>query len=192
MKIGVLGGTFNPVHNGHLVLAEEVCKKLRLDKMILIPTHLPPHKENASLADAKDRHEMLLIATEGRDLFEVSDIEIKKGGKSYTVETLKELRASYGDSAQIYFIVGSDSLGELPAWKNLDEVLRLAKFTVVNRPGFEMTGVPAETEIVEIPSIDVSSTEIRRLAKEGVPIDNLVPKGVNEYIKEKGLYSKDR
>ena len=192
MKIGVLGGTFNPVHNGHLVLAEEVCKKLRLDKIILIPTNLPPHKKNINLADTADRYQMLLIATEGRDLFEVSDIEIKKGGKSYTAETLKELRANYGDSAQIYFIVGSDSLGELPAWKNLDEVLRLAKFTVVNRPGFEMAGLPAETETVEIPSIDVSSTEIRRRVKEGVSIDGLVPKSVKEYIEEKRLYSKDK
>ena len=192
MKIGVLGGTFNPVHNGHLALADEACRKLKLQKMVLIPAYIPPHKGNTNLADAKDRHQMLLMAIEGRDLFEVSDIEIKKGGKSYTVETLKELRALYGDSAQIYFIVGSDSLKELPAWKDLDEVLKLARFTVVNRPGFEMADIPVGAEAVEMPGIDVSSTEIRRRIKEGASIDGLVPEGVREYIEGKGLYLQDK
>ncbi|MBU4312867.1 MAG: nicotinate-nucleotide adenylyltransferase [Candidatus Omnitrophica bacterium] len=186
MRIGILGGTFDPVHNGHLHLAREVSRKLKLSKIIFIPTYLPPHKQGAGIATAMHRCNMLRLATRNRKGFQVSGIEIKRKGRSYSVETLRQLKKRYGARQELYFITGSDS--SRYRWKNLSEILRLCRFIVVKRPGFSIKTASPRLITMDIKARDISSTDIRRRVKRGLAITNLVPKAVALYIDKHGLY----
>jgi len=192
-KLGVLGGTFDPIHMGHLVLAEQVREKLQLDQVIFIPCASPPHKTEQELSSAKDRFEMTKLALEGNPYFSVSDIELKRKGLSYTVETLRELKGSYKDS-EIYFLTGSDVLNEITTWKNPEEIYKLAKIVIGVRPGFDKfepeDHFVKKSIMVNITGMDISSTQIREKVRKGESIKYLVPSKVEGYIKEKNLYKK--
>ena len=187
MKIGILGGTFNPVHIGHLILAEEVREKLKLDKIIFIPTALPPHKDNLNIASATDRLEMLKLATKSNKFFAVSDIEIKRQGRSYTIDTLRELKAKYPHD-ELYFIIGSDLLKYLNEWKDLSEIIRMVNFVVATRPGYPLDQIPHYIQTLAIRAVDVSGFEVRTCIQENKSFGYLVPDRVFDYIKKRKLY----
>jgi nicotinate-nucleotide adenylyltransferase len=135
LKLGLLGGSFNPIHNGHLTIARLVHDKLRLDQVLFIPTGDPPHKRDGSLAPAKDRYEMVRLALAGTPSFQISDIEIRRSGKSYSIDTIRELQRQFGSSTELYFLIGLDAFLDFPNWKEPTELLRTCRFVVVPRPG---------------------------------------------------------
>ena len=188
MRIGILGGTFNPIHNGHLALARAAASKLRLDKIIFIPTYRPPHK-NVPLAPARHRHKLVTLAIKGRAKFCASRMEINRKGKSYTIETLQLLRKRFGPKAEMFFIAGADSLKELRSWYKIGKVLKLAHFVIVARPGYSLKRLPGGLHRIGMRPVRISSTEIRTLIKAGCSIKRLVPKPVAAYIKRKKLYA---
>ncbi|MDP8259748.1 MAG: nicotinate-nucleotide adenylyltransferase [Candidatus Gygaella obscura] len=188
-KIGILGGTFNPIHLGHLILAEEVREELKLDKVIFVPTNLPPHKHN-NILESKYRFNMIKLAIGDNSHFDVSDIEIKRGGVSFTIETLKAMRSHY-KRAQLFFISGSDVLKYLPKWKDLDRILKIAKFVVANRPGYSLNKIPRKITTLEIRPLAISAYEIRKLIRKKRSIRYFVPKEVFKYIEKNRLYSKN-
>ena len=201
-KIGIMGGTFNPVHHGHLVTAQEALDQFSLDEVIFIPTGDPPHKIEDLLAHAEDRYLMTVIATSSNSSFFVYRIEIDRKGKSYTIDTVKELRKLLGSNSELYFITGADAILEILTWKNTREIVTLAKFIAATRPGYDLSKIKelkttlfdSEDEadrrifIMEIPALAISSTDIRQRIKIGRPVNYLVPEGVNNYILKHGLY----
>lgn len=187
MKIGILGGTFNPIHLGHLILADEVKDKLKLDRIIFVPTNTPPHKQNSEIIDAKERLKMIRLAIRTNRDFFVSDVEIKRGGVSYTIETIQEFKKMYPNE-ELYFIIGSDLLEYLHDWKEIDQILKMVNFVVVNRPDFPLEMIPSYMKTLEIKTIDISGYQIRKNLKENRSIRYLVSERVFEYIKKKGLY----
>ena len=190
-KIGILGGTFDPIHLGHLVLAEQVKEKLKLDRVIFIPCLRSPHKTRQKLSPARDRFRMTQLALEGNSSFAVSDVELKRKGLSYTVDTLTELKNLY-PSSQIYFLTGSDVVDELGAWKDPRQLYTLAKVVIATRPGFDhfdrRNRFVKKSIVVPITGIDISSSEIRQRVKKGKSMKYLVPSEVEKYIKKRGLY----
>jgi len=188
MKIGILGGTFNPIHIGHLILAEEALSKLKLDKVVLVPTYIPPHKEVEGDVKPKDRFNMVELAVDGNPSFECSRLEIDSRKTSYSIDTLKALKDKYGPESQLYMITGSDLLKDLFSWKDVNEIFKMSKFVVANRPGYPVKELPKGVETVVITPIEVSSEDIRRRIKENRSIRYLVPEKVREYIISRGLY----
>ncbi|MDP3142428.1 MAG: nicotinate-nucleotide adenylyltransferase, partial [Candidatus Omnitrophota bacterium] len=142
MKIGILGGTFNPLHVGHLAIAEAIRDKINLDKVIFVPSYIPPHKSKIKLAAAGMRFKMVKAGIKGNPNFSVSDSEIIRQGKSYSVDTLRYFRKLYRRKAKLYFIIGADSLPELKTWREIRAILKLARFVVVNRPGYAIKNLP--------------------------------------------------
>ncbi len=202
LKLGVLGGSFNPIHIGHLIVAEEVYWRHGLSGVIFVPAHIPPHKGAEELAEAHHRYEMVKLAIKGNEHFAVSDIEIARGGKSYTVETVELLSNKYGKDCELYLIIGTDTLQELPTWKEIQRLVGLCRMVVVNRPGAGLNGFAQLTPLlgeetlgemrklaVQIPPIGISSTEIRARLRSGRNIKYLVPPSVEEYISKKRLYT---
>lgn len=187
MKIGILGGTFNPIHIGHLILAEEAREKLGLKKIIFVPTFLPPHKDNSNIAPASDRLTMIKLAIEGNKYFIVSDLEIKRNGRSYTIDTIKEFKEKFG-SDDLYFIIGSDLLKYLEEWKDLNEIIKIVKFIAATRPGYPLEKIPSYINTLPIRAVDVSAFEIRECVKENKSFRYLLPERVYNYIKKRGLY----
>lgn len=194
MKIGILGGTFNPIHIGHLILAEEVREKLKLDKIIFVPTYLPPHKDNSDIISANARMAMVKLAIKHNRFFLCSDIEIKRNGRSYTIDTVKKFRELY-PSDELYFIIGSDLLNYLDEWKDLGEVSKIVKFIVATRPGYPLEEISvhiaskqAGISTVAIRAVDISGFEIRRAIKEKRSFRYLVPEVVYKYIMRDKLY----
>lgn len=188
MKIGILGGTFNPIHIGHLILAEEVREKLRLDKIIFVPTNLAPHKDNSDIASAQDRYSMIKLAIKTNRYFTVSDIEIKRNGLSYTIDTIKEFKKIYLKE-ELYFITGSDLLKYLDDWKDLSEIIKIVKFIVATRPGYPLEKIPSYISTVAIRAVDVSAFEIRKAINENKSFRYLVPETVYKYIIKNKLYA---
>ena len=189
MKIGLLGGTFNPIHLGHLALAQECWHRLKLDKVIFVPANISPFKENEPLASKADRLDMLRLALEGEDKFKISTFELDKEGVSYSIDTIKHFTNEYGDGAEIFFITGADSLEGLNDWKGIDEILKLVTFVAATRPGFTSRGqLGDKVSLIDMPAIDISSTMIRERVRSHEPIDHFVPPVVVEYIRNKGLY----
>lgn len=201
IRIGILGGTFDPVHNGHIYLAKKVIKKLKLSKVIFIPAYIPPHKKGIKVTQAKHRYNMLKLATGGDKKFKVSNMEIKRKGRSYSVETLRSLRKKYGSRAELFFITGSDSLMELDKWKNLEEILSLCKFVVVERPGFKAGDIPKSFMrtsakdnsahgiiFLKINAKNISSTDIRNKVKTLKSVSGIVSAKVEDYIGINKLY----
>jgi nicotinate-nucleotide adenylyltransferase len=190
-RVGVLGGTFDPPHLGHLVLAQELAEELKLDRVLFIPPAVPPHKDLREVSSAKHRFEMTKRAIKGNKLFSVSDIELKRKGPSYTVDTIRELKKIYPQS-ELFFLTGSDILEEILKWKDPQEIYRQIKIVIGLRPGFDKIG-PAnqfahKNQIIEITSLNISSTLIREKIKKGKSIKYLVPPGVLDYIKDNKLY----
>ncbi|MDD5729916.1 MAG: nicotinate-nucleotide adenylyltransferase [Candidatus Omnitrophica bacterium] len=187
MKIGILGGTFNPIHLGHLILAEEAREKLGLQKIVFVPTYLAPHKKNSHVASAKARYAMIKLAIRGNKHFSVSDTEIKRKGVSYTIETIREFRKSF-PKKELYFITGSDLLRYLKDWKDLKEILRIVKFVVATRPGYPLEEIPSYISTVAIRAVDVSAFEVRNCVKTNKSFRYLVPDAVYKFIKKHNLY----
>jgi nicotinate-nucleotide adenylyltransferase len=187
-RIGVFGGTFNPIHNGHITIAEAALKSLKLDKIIFVPSNIPPHKSNGDIAKPRDRLNMVKLATEYNEDFEVSDLEIKRKGMSYTIDTIRELKNRFSDDDEFYFVIGSDSIPELKKWKDINNLLKIIKFVVVNRPGYSFKGIPEGALKIEIEGIGISSSKIRKLLKDKKSIRSLVPEAVEKYIIKKNLY----
>ncbi len=187
MKIGILGGTFNPVHIGHLILAEEVREKIGLGKVIFVPAYFPPHKNNSDIALALDRYKMISAAIKGNRHFIVSDAEIKREGKSYTIDTVREFKKKYPKD-EFFFIAGSDMLKYLDAWKDLPEIIKLVKFIVATRPGYPLESLPSYIATISIRAVDVSAFEIRQAIKEDKSFRYLVTEAVYKYIVKNRLY----
>ena len=192
MQIGIIGGTFNPIHYGHLVSASEVCNKFKLDKVIFIPSAINPLKNDSNLAEAHHRLKMIKLAIAGNPLFEVSDIEIKRGGASYTIDTIKTLVKKYDKDTNIYFIIGADAFLEINSWSSPDALLKMCKFIVTTRPGYDIKNAKQifrkHTEIMEITYLAISSSDIRQRIKSGSPIKYLLPEKVEDYICKHRLY----
>ena len=187
MKIGILGGTFNPVHIGHLILAEEAREKIGLDKVIFVPTNLPPHKDEADVISAADRFKMIRLALKGNKHFLVSDVEIKRQGRSYTIDTLKSLKEKYPQD-ELYFIIGSDLLNYLAEWKDLGDILKMVKFVVATRPGYALEKIPAYITTLPIRAVDISGFDVRTRVRAGKSFRYLLPETVFKYILKKRLY----
>ncbi len=238
MDIGIFGGSFNPIHIGHLIAAEEVFHQQSLSKVVFIPTGISPHKESGDLADAFHRYQMVKDAIRDNEHFEISDVEIKRSGRSYTIDTIKAFKEMYGEQHNLYLIVGTDMINEISTWKEVDTLSRICRFIVVNR--FPVTinknivsedvshnnklyvshlpekdtkniflqpahiqgvnrggeGIVSEQQMriemlkVTIPPIGISSTEIRNRLYRGCSIRYLVPRCVEDYIKDNNLYRK--
>ncbi len=187
MKIGILGGTFNPIHYGHLILGEQVLGQLKLDRVIFVPTFLPPHKSDKEVISAKHRLMMIQLAVKANKHFAVSDVEMRRKGKSYTVDTLRQIKKKF-PSADLFFICGSDLVSEIPRWKDVDEIYKLAKFVLAKRPGFGKRLSGESFLKINVAQVDISSSSIRDLVKQGRSILYLTPYVVVKYIEKHKLY----
>lgn len=188
MRIGILGGTFNPVHNGHLYIAGQALKRLALDKVIFIPTFIPPHKNIKERINPVDRLHMLKGAIRGKRRFSVSLYEMRKKGTSYSIRTVKYLKKRYGKNTKLFFLMGADSASGLGKWKDAFKLLRLLQFVVVPRKGFKINVAFPGVRALMLPKKDISSIKIRKLVSSGRSIKRLVPACVRKYIKRKKLY----
>lgn len=188
MKIGILGGSFNPIHIGHLILAEEVREKLRLDKIFFIPVYLPVHKDANDLLPAEVRLKMVRLALKGNSHFEALDIEVKRKGKSFTIDTLRSLHQLYPQVKKFFFIVGSDALGYLDSWKDIKEVMKLAKFVVASRPNYPLKDLSGNVLPLAIEPVDISGYRLRQRIKYGESVRYYLPESVYRYIIKEGLY----
>jgi len=187
-NIGIMGGTFNPIHIGHLSLAEAARDNLHLDLVVFIPARIPPHKNRSGIVDFELRYEMVKRAINGNAHFKISRIEIDKPGLSYSVETLRILKRRYL-KANFFFLIGSDSALELKTWKNIEEIFSLCRFVVAKRPGFNKFGLPRNALFLKGVFPDVSSSLIRKMLSQGKSIRYLVPDAVNQFIKKRKIYS---
>jgi nicotinate-nucleotide adenylyltransferase len=187
-RLGVMGGTFDPIHNGHLVAASEVQSLLNLDEVLFVPTGQPWHKE--AVSSTEHRYLMTVIATAANPTFSVSRVDIDRPGTTYTVDTLREVAASYPE-AELFFISGADAIAQILAWKDIEQAWSLAHFVAVSRPGHQMQ-LPESPEgaivELEVPALSISSSDCRDRVANGQPIWYLVPDGVVQYIGKHGLY----
>lgn len=214
MRLGILGGTFDPIHFGHLHMAEEICDRMELEKVYLIPGAIPPHKDRKPITPFHDRLIMTQLAAEGAPFLEVLDLEGRREGASYTIETLKELRQLFQPSPEFFFIIGTDAFLEIKTWREYKQLFFYTNFVVIKRPGFPLKGlerfilsldvrfkkqsenneenfvVPCGNRLIfrETTCMDISSTHIRKMISEGKSIHFLVPESVRLYIIKKGLY----
>ena len=197
--LGILGGTFDPIHIGHLRIAEAVYERIALEKIIFIPAFVPPHKVGQDYAPAEHRYAMTELAVKPYPHFTVSDMELRRSGVSYTIDTLRELRQIYPDK-ELDFIIGADSVAQLHTWNSINEMLQLATFVAAGRPGYEGVmeevvhhlGAAAAERIMLLhtPEYDISSTEIRTRLHEGASLAGLVPRAVEQYINAHNLYQR--
>lgn len=189
-KIGVMGGTFDPIHHGHLVAASEAADRFGLDEVVFVPTGQPWQKAEREVSRAEDRYLMTVVATASNPRFSVSRVDVDRGGPTFTADTLSDLHAEYPDAA-LYFITGADALAQILSWRRVEELFELAHFVGVTRPGYELgddhlpDGV---VSLVEVPAMAISSTDCRRRVAEGRPVWYLVPDGVVQYISKRRLY----
>ena len=186
-RIGVLGGTFDPIHLGHLVVASEVCGALALDRIILVPALQQPFKDSTGQASPEHRLAMCRLAVEGDDRLEVSDVDIARGGLTYTVDTLADLSEVH-PRAELFFIAGADAVSRLSEWREPARLMQLARFVGVTRRGHATPALTAPHMVVETPEVAVSSTEVRRRLRTGEPVRYLVPDAVAAYIAQHSLY----
>ena len=188
-RVGIMGGTFDPIHHGHLVAASEVQARFDLNEVVFVPTGHP--YEKGVVSSAEDRYLMTVIATASNPRFHVSRADIDRDGPTYTIDTLRDMRTIYGPGVELFFITGADALARLLSWQDALEMLRLAHFVGVTRPGFELSGdhLPSErVTLVEVPAMAISSTDCRARVTVGKPVWYLVPDGVVQYINKRGLY----
>ncbi len=193
-RVGVMGGTFDPIHHGHLVAASEVAHRFELDEVVFVPTGQPWQKLDRTVSPAEDRYLMTVVATAADPRFRVSRVDVDRLGPTYTVDTLRDLGAEYleqGVTVELFFITGADALAALLEWRDSEALFDLAHFIGVTRPGHDLaaTGLPdGSTTLVEVPALAISSTECRDRVRAGAPIRYLVPEGVEAYVAKRGLY----
>jgi nicotinate-nucleotide adenylyltransferase len=189
-RLGVMGGTFDPIHHGHLVAASEVSSGFGLDEVVFVPTGQPWQKDQRVVSPAELRYLMTVIATASNPGFTVSRVDVDRPGPTYTIDTLRDLHAQHPD-ADLFFITGADALAEILSWKDVDELFELAQFVAVTRPGHELSGagLPADrVTLFEVPAMAISSTACRERVRTGRPVWYLVPDGVVQFIGKYGLY----
>lgn len=200
-RLGILGGTFDPIHRGHLVVAEQCLTQLGLSEVWFVPVGDPPHKRDRTISPAADRVAMVELAIAGNPRFRLSRVDVDRPGASYSVDTVRQIRAQVGAAAELFFIIGQDSLLDLPRWRDPLRLLELCQIVAVNRPGYPRVDLdrlgPAiaaardRITFVEIPPFDVAASEVRRRVAAGCPISSLVPESVQHYLEERGLYRSD-
>ena len=198
MRIGILGGTFDPIHYGHLVAGEEARCALGLERVLFVPASRPPHKLDYRISAAKLRQEMVRLAIEDNPAFELSTVDLDRPGYSYTVDTVALLQSQLGSQTELYFILGEDALADLPTWHKPDQLLQMCQLIAVNRPGYhsfslrllerQLPGVERRVHQVRIPELAIWSTELRARVASGLSIRYLVPDAVHNFIYEQGLY----
>ncbi len=189
LRLGVMGGTFDPIHNGHLVAASEVAAEYDLDEVVFVPTGQPWQKADRHVTDAEHRYLMTVIATASNPRFTVSRVDIDRGGATYTRDTLLDLRALRPE-AELFFITGADAMSQIMSWRDIDQVWDLAHFVGVTRPGYVIADLGRDNvSQLEIPALAISSTDCRDRVAEGKPVWYLVPDGVVQYIAKYGLYT---
>lgn len=189
-RLGVMGGTFDPIHHGHLVAASEVQVRFGLDEVVFVPTGIPWQKDERIVSPAEDRYLMTVIATASNPRFCVSRVDIDRRGPTYTVDTLTDLHVQY-PGHELFFITGADALAQILSWKRVDELLGLAHLVGVTRPGYRLDDehLPAgAVSLIEVPALAISSTDCRQRVVNGLPVWYLVPDGVVQYITKRGLY----
>ena len=190
LRIGIMGGTFDPIHHGHLVAASEVQHAFDLDEVIFVPTATQPFKKDRRVSPAEHRYLMTVIATASNPRFTVSRVDIDRGGTTYTIDTLHDIAAKYPGAA-LYFITGADALAQILTWKDNEEIFELAQLVGVTRPGHVLTdmGLPEDrVSLMEVPAMSISSTDCRERVSDGGPVWYLGPDGVVQYIRKYGLY----
>jgi nicotinate-nucleotide adenylyltransferase len=191
LRLGVMGGTFDPIHHGHLVAASEVASLFSLDEVVFVPTGQPWQKSDRTVTPPEDRYLMTVIATASNPRFSVSRVDIDRGTPTYTVDTLRDLRLERGPEVDFFFITGADALGQIFSWRDADELVEMAHFVGCTRPGHTLTdpGLPlGKASLVEIPALAISSTACRERVRRGEPVWYLVPDGIVQYINKRGLY----
>ena len=192
MKKGIMGGTFDPIHLGHLVTAEEVRDYFPLDEVVFVPSARPPHKVGQVITSPEHRYLMVVLATITNPYFRVSRVELERVGPSYAVDTLRYFREFWGDESEIYFITGADAFAQISSWNNPEELFRLCTFLAATRPGYKMVIMEEKyrqkVKMIEVSALAIASSEIRRRVKKGESIKYLVPEAVENYIKKNGLY----
>jgi len=189
-KIGIMGGTFDPIHQGHLVAASEVASLFELDEVIFVPTGAPWQKTTRTVSDAEHRYLMTVIATASNPRFYVSRVDIDRNGPTYTIDTIADVAAQH-PGAELFFITGADVLEQILTWKDTERALTMARFVGVTRPGYELSDAhlpPSAASLVEVPAMAISSTVCRERVRKGQPITYLVPEGVERYIAKHDLY----
>jgi nicotinate-nucleotide adenylyltransferase len=195
-RLGVMGGTFDPIHYGHLVAAEEALEQFRLDEVVFVPTGQPWMKEHEVVSPAEDRYLMTVIATASNPKFSVSRMEVDRDGATYTVDTLRSLREEQGAGTDLFFISGADAILEILHWREPQELFDLAHFIAATRPGYDLahfeedaaSSLRSEVTVMHVPALAISSTDIRARIADGHPIRYLVPEGVKSYVEKAGLY----
>ena len=188
-RLGVMGGTLDPIHLGHLVCASEVAYALALDEVVFVPAGRPWQKEGRAISPGEDRYEMTRLATEADPRFRVSRAEIDRGGFTYTVDTLREMSAP---DVELFFLTGADALAQVLTWRDPEELFGLATFVGASRPGYTVDAAafpPGAVTLVETPALDISATDCRSRVARGAPITYLVPQPVADYIAARGLYA---
>jgi nicotinate-nucleotide adenylyltransferase len=196
-RLGVMGGTFDPIHHGHLVAASEVASRFALDEVVFVPTGRPWQKESREVSEPEDRYLMTVIATASNPRFTVSRIDIDRPGPTYTIDTLHDLRTERGEDVDFYFITGADALAQILTWRGVEELFDLAHFVGVTRPGHDLAEPPigqvpdGRLTLMEVPALSISSTACRERVLAGDPIWYLVPDGIVQYIAKRGLYEDD-
>jgi nicotinate-nucleotide adenylyltransferase len=195
LRLGVMGGTFDPIHHGHLVTAEEALWQFHLDEVVFVPTGQPWMKADRQVTASEHRYLMTVIATAPNPRFTVSRVEVDREGPTYTIDTLKQLRETRGPEVELFFVTGADAMLEILQWKEPHAVLAEARFIAATRPGYDLarfqdvaTAYPNVT-VMDIPALAISSSDIRRRVREGEPIRYLVPEGIHTYIHKFELYS---
>lgn len=197
-RLGIMGGTFDPIHYGHLVTAEQAREALALDLVLFMPAGRPAFKQDVDVTDAEDRYAMTLLATAVNPAFDASRFEIDREGITYTIDTLRALRERYPDNVKLFFITGADAILDLVTWRDAEQMAELATFIAATRPGYDIeqararvvaSGVPFDVRYIEIPALAISSTNIRERVREGKSVRYLTSESVIGYIRKNGLYN---
>ena len=194
-RLGVMGGTFDPIHHGHLVAGSEVAARFHLDEVVFVPTGTPWQKAGRRVSSREDRYLMTVVATASNPRFSVSRVDIDRVGNTYTVDTLRDLKAERGADVDLFFITGADALASILTWRGADELFDLGRFVGVSRPGVDLRSndlshlPPDKVTRLEIPALAISSTDCRKRVAEGLPLWYLVPDGVVQYVAKRGLYT---
>lgn len=196
-RIGVIGGTFDPIHYGHLAAAEEARVRMNLERVLFVVAGVPPHKLDEEVTPVEHRLAIVSLAIASNPHFEISRVDVDRPGPSYTVDTISILRKQWGQETEVYFIMGLDSLVELPTWHHPQRLIQLCRLLAVKRPGFEtdmaeleasVPGISSRVEIIDMPEMDISSSDLQQRVRDGLPIKYQVPEEVERYIMEHGLY----
>jgi nicotinate-nucleotide adenylyltransferase len=198
-RVGVIGGTFDPIHYGHLAAAEEARVKVELEKVVFVVAGLPPHKLDEEVTPVEHRLAMVELGIQSNPYFELSRVDVDRPGPSYTVDTMSILQERFGEETELFFVMGLDSLVELPTWHEPHRLVRLCRLIAVSRPGFDVDlaglesavpGLSSRLETIDMPEVDISSTDLQRRVRVGLPIKYQVPEHVERYIQEHQLYKR--